>query len=162
MRMGSGDWRTIPTPRILWPNTGMLIMSSVALQWAKVEADRQEMESVKVCLVAAGAFAVGFLAGQLMVWQQLSAAGYFLSSNPANSFFYLITGLHGLHMLGGLVGLGRTIDKVWRGVDPEQARQSIGLCAVYWHFLLAVWLVLFSLLTGWADEFIAICRQLLT
>jgi cytochrome c oxidase subunit 3 len=162
MRMASSDWRTIPTPGILWPNTGMLIMSSIALQWAKAAADRGEMDGVKVCLLAGGAFAIGFLAGQLLAWQQLRDAGYILAANPANSFFYLITGLHGLHMLGGLVGLGRTIDKAWRGVEPEQLRLSVGLCAAYWHFLLAIWLVLFTLLTGWADDFVAICRQLLT
>ena len=68
------------------------------------------------------------------------------STNPANGFFYLITGLHGLHLLGGLVAWGRTSDKVWRGFEPAQVRLSVELCAVYWHFLLVVWLVLFALL----------------
>ena len=57
-------------------------------------------------LLAAGVLALGFLAGQLMAWRQLDAAGYFLASNPANTFFYLLTALHGLHVLGGLVALG--------------------------------------------------------
>jgi cytochrome c oxidase subunit III len=162
MRMGLPDWRTIPTPDLLWPNTGMLIMSSIALQWAKVSAERGETDVVKVCLVAGGAFAAAFLVGQILVWRQLNAAGYFLATNPANAFFYLITGLHGLHMLGGLVALGRTIEKAWRGAPMEQVRLSVELCATYWHFLLLVWLVLFSFLTGWADEFVEICRQLLT
>jgi cytochrome c oxidase subunit 3 len=162
MRMGLQDWRDIPTPGLLWPNTGMLIMSSIALQWAKVSADRGEADVMRVCLVAGGVFAVGFLAGQLLVWRQLNGAGYFLAANPANAFFYLITGLHGLHMLGGLVALERTIEKAWRGVAMDQVRLSVDLCAMYWHFLLLIWLILFSLLTGWADEFVEICRQLLT
>jgi cytochrome c oxidase subunit 3 len=163
MRMGMRDWRSIPTPVLLWPNTGLLVMSSVALQWGVVASRRGETDVVRICLLAGGAFAVAFLVGQLLVWRQLTETGYFLTSNPANSFFYLITGLHGLHMLGGLVALGRTIDRAWRGgAEPAQVGLSVELCALYWHFLLLVWLVLMNLLTGWADEFVDICRALLT
>src|SRR5258708_16400870 len=70
--------------------------------------------------------------------------------------------MHGLHLMGGLVALGRTIAKVWRGAAMTQGRLSVELCAIYWHFLLLVWLVLLGLLTGWADDFVDICRQLLT
>ena len=100
--------------------------------------------------------------GQLLAWQQLNVAGYFLTANPANAFFYLITAVHGLHVLGGLAALGRTIAKAWRGVEVSRLRLSIELCTMYWHFLLLVWLILLALLTGWADDFAAICRQLLT
>lgn len=162
MRMGMSDWRSVPTPRLLWPNTGMLIMSSVALQWGVVAARRDEEDVVQICILAGGAFAMAFLAGQLWVWRQLAESGYLLAGNPANAFFYLITGLHGLHMLGGLVALGRTADRVWRGAEPSRIRLSVELCALYWHFLLLVWLVLMNLLTGWADEFVDICRTLLT
>jgi cytochrome c oxidase subunit 3 len=53
------------------------------------------------------------------------------------------------------------VDKVWRGFEVKQVRLSVQLCAVYWHFLLALWLVLFSLLTPWVGDFAVICRQLL-
>jgi cytochrome c oxidase subunit 3 len=96
------------------------------------------------------------------VWQQLNTGGYFLAANPANAFFYLITAVHGLHLLGGLVALGRTIVKAWRGVEIPRLRLSVELCTMYWHFLLLVWLILLALLTGWADDFVTICRQLLT
>jgi cytochrome c oxidase subunit 3 len=162
MRMGMSDWRSVPTPVLLWPNTGMLIMSSVALQWAVTASRRSEMEVVRACLLAGGAFAVAFIVGQLWVWRQLTESGYLLAGNPANSFFYLITGLHGLHMLGGLVALGRTTDRAWRSAEPAKVELSVELCAVYWHFLLLVWLVLLNLLTGWADDFVDICRALLT
>jgi cytochrome c oxidase subunit 3 len=119
------------------------------------------MEAVGDGLIAGGLFACTFLVGQLFAWQQLNAAGYFLATNPANTFFYLFTGLHGLHLLGGLVALALTVDKVWRGVEVKQVRLSVQLCAVYWHFLLALWLVLFSLLTPWVGDFAVICRQLL-
>ncbi|HMC97303.1 MAG TPA: hypothetical protein VKG92_06620, partial [Flavobacteriales bacterium] len=91
MRMNMVDWRALPVPRLLWFNTGVLVLSSVALQWAHVAARRNDMDGVIVGLCAGGASAVTFLVGQLLAWQQLSVAGYFVASNPANSFFYLIT-----------------------------------------------------------------------
>jgi cytochrome c oxidase subunit 3 len=156
------DWRELPLPRLLWFNTGVLVMSSVALQWAHMAARRDDIDGLIVGLLVGGASAMTFLAGQLLVWQQLNVAGYFVASNPANSFFYLITAAHGLHLMGGLVALGRTIAKVWRGAPMMQVRLSVELCAIYWHFLLLVWLVLLGLLTGWTDDFVNICRQLLT
>jgi cytochrome c oxidase subunit 3 len=162
MRMTMVDWRALPVPRLLWFNTGVLVLSSVALHWAYLAARRNDIDGVIVGLCAGGASAVIFLVGQLLAWRQLSAAGYFVASNPANSFFYLITAAHGLHLMGGLVALGRTTAKVWRGVEMVQVRLSVELCAIYWHFLLLVWLVLLGLLTGWTDDFVDICRQLLT
>jgi cytochrome c oxidase subunit 3 len=162
MRMSMVDWRALPVPRLLWFNTGVLVMSSIALQWAHMAARRNDMDGVIIGLCAGGASALIFLAGQLLAWRQLSLAGYFVASNPANSFFYLITAVHGLHLMGGLVALGRTIAKVWRGAEMTQVRLGVELCAIYWHFLLLVWLVLLALLTGWADDFVDICRQLLT
>jgi cytochrome c oxidase subunit 3 len=142
-RMGFADWRPLPEPRLLWLNTGALILSSVAMQWAQVAARRGRIDSLRVGLLAGGVFAWAFLAGQLWAWQQLGASGYFLAGNPANTFFYLITALHGLHLCGGLVAWGKTTVKVWRGVE---VRLSVELCAVYWHFLLVVWLGLFVLM----------------
>ncbi len=162
MRMNMVDWRALPVPSLLWFNTGVLVLSSVALQWAHVAARRNNIDGVIVGLCAGGASAVTFLVGQLVAWQQLRAAGYFLASNPANSFFYLITAAHGLHLIGGLVALGRTTAKVWRGAEMTEVRLSVELCAIYWHFLQLVWLVLLGLLTGWTDDFVDICRRLLS
>jgi cytochrome c oxidase subunit 3 len=162
MRMTMVDWRTLPVPKLLWFNTGVLVASSVALQWAYMAARRNDVDGVIIGLLVGGMSAVIFLAGQLLAWQQLNVAGYFVASNPANSFFYLITAAHGLHLMGGLVALGRTTAKVWRGGEVARMRLSVELCAIYWHFLLLVWLVLLGLLTGWTDGFIDICRQLLT
>ena len=158
MRMHAADWRLLPAPMLLWLNTAVLILSSAALQWAQVAARRGQIDNVTTGLLAAGASALAFLVGQLLVWQQLNAAGYFLATNPANAFFYLLTGLHGLHLLGGLVALALTADKVWRGFELGQVYLNVRLCAVYWHFLLLLWLVLFTLLTPWMGDFAAFCR----
>ena len=162
MRMQVADWAQMPAPKVLWFNTGVLILSSVALQYAQVAARRGRMEGVGDGLIVGGLFAFTFLVGQFFAWQQLNAAGYFLATNPANAFFYLLTGLHGLHLLGGLVALVLTIDKVWRGFELPQVRLSVKLCAIYWHYLLLLWLVLFTLLTPWVGDFADICRQLLS
>jgi cytochrome c oxidase subunit 3 len=104
------------------------------------------MDGVRNGLIAGGLFSFSFLAGQLWAWQQLNAAGYFLAANPANAFFYLLTALHGLHLLGGLWVWGKTTAKLRPGVEVGAVRLSVELCAVYWHYLLLVWLVLFALL----------------
>ena len=111
-------------------------------------------------LLAGAGAAVAFLAGQLWAWRQFAAAGYFLSTNPANSFFYLITGAHGVHLAGGLVALAATVAMA-RG-DISVAQSGIRLCAIYWHFLLVVWLLLFALLAGWAGNIVVICRGLVS
>ena len=145
-RMLVPDWRALPMPLVLWLNTALLVLSSIALQWARVSADRGRLDGVKSGLLLGGIFTFAFLAGQLVAWRQLIDLGYFVATNPANAFFYLITALHGLHLLGGLVAWARTSAKVRRGVALDKLRLSVELCAIYWHFLLVIWLVLFGLL----------------
>jgi cytochrome c oxidase subunit 3 len=132
----------------LWLNTALLLASSVSLQWASVAAGRGQLERMRTALLLAGLFALAFLLGQLTVWQQLAGSGYFVSANPAASFFYLITGLHGLHLTGGLVAWGITSYRAWRGVVTPRVRLHVSLCAMYWHFLFFVWLLMFGLLAS--------------
>jgi cytochrome c oxidase subunit 3 len=164
VRMAGTDWWSPPVPPLLWVNTAMLIASCAAMQWATVEARRDGVEPMRIALDAALATAVLFLVGQVVAWRQLAAAGYVLADNPANSFFYLLTGLHGLHILGGLAVLGRTRVRAFAARRSSQAalRLSTELCATYWHFMLVVWLVLLALFTGWANDLVDLCRQLVS
>ena len=145
--LAGAPWQPLSDPWLLWLNTALLIASSIALQWTRGVVDRSEPDSALIGLTLTGFFAMAFLLGQLWVWQELRIRGYGIASNPANSFFFLITGLHGLHLLGGLIVWLRTTVRVWRGVAMERVRLSVELCTIYWHFLLMVWLVLFALLT---------------
>ena len=145
-RMAYEDWRPSPQLGLLWANTFALMLASAALQWTQYSVRRGRMDAMRVGLLAGGAFTVVFLFGQVLAWRQLGTMVYFEVSNPAIAFFYLITGLHGLHILGGLVAWGRTFAKVWGNFDVAKIRQSVELCTLYWHFLLGVWLVLFGLL----------------
>jgi len=146
MRMMGDDWVRLPVPKVLWLNTVVLVLASVAMQWTRGAALREQADQVKTGMIAAGAFSFAFLAGQLWAWQQMDAAGYFLTANPAYSFFFLLTAVHGLHLLGGLWVWARTTNRVVRGAGAETIRLSVELCTVYWHYLLAVWVVLFAVL----------------
>jgi cytochrome c oxidase subunit 3 len=146
MRMRLGDWRPVDEPDLLWLNTAVLVLASVAFQLTRGAARRGQPVTVKVGLLVGGACTTLFLFGQLMAWQQLNASGFFMTGNPANSFFYLLTALHGLHLLGGLWVWGRTTLRILTGADAESVRLSVELCTVYWHYLLLVWIGLFALL----------------
>ena len=97
--------------------------------------------------------------------RQMISAGYFLTSSPTSSFFYLIVGVHGLHLLGGLGALAFTSGKALNGVPVRQLRLSVELCAIYWHFLLLIWLIVFGLVLLGADaslaNFIALCTSVI-
>ena len=146
MRMRLGDWRPVDEPDLLWLNTAVLVLASVAFQLTRGAARRGQPLTVKVGLLVGGACTTLFLFGQLMAWQQLNASGLFMTGNPANAFFYLLTALHGLHLLGGMWVWGRTTLRILTGADAESVRLSVELCTVYWHYLLLVWIGLFALL----------------
>ena len=113
-------------------------------------------------LATAAVATLGFLGGQFVAWRELTASGFLVTGNPSNSFFYVLTGLHGLHILGGLVALARALPGAWGTGRPELLRLRIDLCTMYWHFLLLVWLGLLMVLTRRANDLVAICRALLS
>jgi cytochrome c oxidase subunit III len=147
MRMMVPDWQPLTEPKLLWLNTAMLIGSSLAFQWTSAAAELGDAPRVKTGLIVTGVLTIAFLAGQLLAWRELQASGAFLAGSPAIAFFYLLTAVHGVHLLGGLSVWARTTVMMWRGgSELGRVRLSVGLCAMYWHYLLLVWLVLFGLL----------------
>jgi cytochrome c oxidase subunit 3 len=148
MRINYLDWSPLPQPRLLTLNTAVLVLASVAMQWAVHAARRGNVSGVKSGLIGAGLLTVAFVGGQLVVWKQLSDAGYFFASSAATGFFYMLTAVHGLHVLGGLVAWIRTAARAWRGAKAQQLALGVELCATYWHFLLVIWLVLFAVLAS--------------
>jgi cytochrome c oxidase subunit III len=145
--MERGDWQHLPVPPLLWANTAALMLGSGAMQWARAAAERGEREPLRLRLALGGLLTGAFLAGQLLAWRQIGGSAYFAASNPAVAFFYVLTAVHGLHLLGGLVVWASTVRRLSRPeVKPLDLRLTVGLCTVYWHFLLLVWLVLFGLL----------------
>lgn len=154
MRMREADWMPIPHPALLWWNTGVLMLASVAMETA-----RRARTHRTTWLLAGGALAALFVMGQWTAWQQLSASGQGVSINPSNSFLYVFTGLHALHVIGGLVAWAVTIAHLRS--DPERAHRAVMLCTTYWHFLLAVWVVLLAAMWWITPAFVsAICGPL--
>jgi len=148
MRLGLADWAPLPRPRLLMLNTALLVGASLAMEWTVHAARRADPDAVRRGLAVGGVLTFGFLAGQLFVWKQFYDAGYFVATNAATSFFYLFTAVHGLHVLGGLVAWARASWRAGRGADPSRTRLGVELCATYWHYLLAVWVVLYVLLVS--------------
>jgi cytochrome c oxidase subunit III len=187
MRTEFVDWRPTPLPPIVWLSTAMLVLASVLLQSALVAARSGDGFTLRLGLAAGGVATVAFLMGQLAAWHELSASGFALTGNPSDSFFYLLTGLHGLHILGGVLVLAAILPGAWRhageimngnegqpfqpqdrrperlstGGRPARHALRLELCAMYWHFLLLVWFGLLTLFTGLAAEVISICRSIL-
>ncbi len=146
VRMGFVDWRALTDPKLLWVNTVMLVLSDSGFQFAKVATRRNTLKNVNIGLLSGGLFALFFLVGQVLVWNQLRTSGVYLENNPANSFFYLITGVHGLHLIGGMFAWGKVCIKLFRSSSVDQLRLSVELLTLYWHFLLVVWLIMFVMM----------------
>ena len=158
-RMAYEDWRPAPQIRLLWANTLVLLLGSLGLEFAQYAVRRGKQKLLHQSLLAAGLCTLLFLIGQAQAWRELGSLVYFQVTNPAIAFFYMITGLHAVHLIGGLVVWGQILIRLWRGFELEKVRHSVELCTLYWHFLLLVWLVLFGLLfTGNnLDELMIIC-----
>jgi cytochrome c oxidase subunit 3 len=141
VRQAGPDWQPLPRPPILWVNTGVLLLSSVLL-----EIGRRRSASVRRWVSGATALGVLFLLGQLLAWRALRARGIYLPTNPHSSFFYILTGAHGAHVLGGVIALLSLLVLMWRGASEERVRRRLALCATYWHFVGGLWLYLLLVL----------------
>ncbi len=137
----SNDWRVVRAPSILWLNTAVLLASSLTFERAK-----RERESTLSWLNATAALGAIFVAGQVIAWLQLRASGVFLASNPSSSFFYLLTGAHALHILGGILALLYVVFRRWRRHTWPRRQAAVEATALYWHFMDGLWVYIFVLL----------------
>lgn len=145
LRRSSADWRPLAAPNLLWLNTAALLASSVTLEMARRRLRGWDLPATQHWVQATGLLGIAFLVGQLGAWQSLASHGVYLATNPHSSFFYLLTGLHGAHLFGGLVWFGVVLAKV-RRLAYTPGSDGLGLFATYWHFLGALWLYLLFLL----------------
>ena len=146
-RMAYGDWRTLPEPTLLWLNTAIIMLSSISFHRATKNAKENQIKRSREYLLLSGVLTFGFIVGQLFVWRELVSFGYFASTNPSYAFFYLLTALHILHLAGGLIAWTVvTIKSFIPQKETSDFALKVNLCAVYWHFLLIVWALLFIML----------------
>ena len=158
MALSGEPWQPFTNPVQLWYNTIALLLGGIALQWAKLSAKADQLNRALAGIIIGIFFSLAFLIGQLLVWNQLYDLGYVLTSNPANSYFYLFTAVHGLHILGGLAALSNVTFQFIRKNSLTKLSSGISLCTTYWHFLFVVWLLLFGLLTSSPDTYKTIAQ----
>src|SRR5215467_13386900 len=143
---GMPDWQSIQIPPILWLNTAILLASSAAIEAARKSLAHRRVDVMKTWILVSAMFGFVFLAGQLYAWRQLVQAGVYLPSTLHSSFFYILTGLHGIHRLGGVGALGYVLTRAFRNRIIPGRDESLKLCATYWHFMDGLWVYLFILL----------------
>jgi cytochrome c oxidase subunit 3 len=148
VRRSGSDWRALTLPPQLWLNTLVLLASSVALEGANRLGSRGRWAQSTWAFGAALAGGVVFLAGQVRACRELADAGMYLQTNPHSSFFYMLTGVHALHVVAALAVLAWGLASTRSGArDPRAWAARMGTCRTFWHFLGAVWIWLFALVT---------------
>lgn len=146
VRMPLPDWKSIPKPPILWLNTLVLLVSSLTAQWSLMSVKRGRIDNLRKGLLATTILGIAFVLGQLFAWRNLAAAGIYLQTNPASSFFYLLTAMHGLHLLGGIIALIWATVRAWLNEFVPHRHLAVEICVGYWHFLAFVWIWLLLLM----------------
>jgi len=143
---GVPSWESVHLPGLVWVNTAILLLSSVTLERARRANKKDHTGSIRRWLAFTAILGVVFVGGQIDVWRKLSAEGMQLASNLHGSFFYVLSGIHAVHILGGLIALFLVMRKAWSGKINSRNLEPLRLCATYWHFMGGVWLLLLVLL----------------
>jgi len=147
------EWNPFELPIQVWISTALIIISSFVYHQGKVALDRYDQASARKWLTTTAALGAAFISSQLLAWLELSRQGLYFAGNPYAGFFYILTGVHAVHVLGGVIALGSVVIGSWNGIitDGQWVRvRSLGqVVGWYWHFMAAVWLVIFVLLGFW-------------
>lgn len=146
VRRAEGNWTFFELPTLFWVNTVVILFSSATLHWAYLSAKRDNLESVKIAMIITTILGIGFMVGQYFAWTALVTNSIHLVGNPSGSFVYIISGLHGAHVLGGVIYLLILLGATQRGLVHSKSLNRIEMCATYWHFLGGLWLYLFLFL----------------
>jgi cytochrome c oxidase subunit 3 len=132
-------------PALMWLNTLVLLLSSATLEMARKRLAQSNVDGFKKLWMLTTGLGIAFLVGQVVAWKQLATQGIYLATNPASSFFYIFTGAHALHLIGGV---GALIYVAWRNFDRANVTRTVAaeVASYYWHFMDALWLFLLALL----------------
>ena len=142
-------WVTIDMPAVLWVTTALIVASSITIELARRSLKRNRYSQFNGWITATTVLGLLFVAGQVFAWQQLRAQGIYVNTNPHSSFFYLLTSLHGVHLLGGLAALVYVTYSALRMRISIRRRNGVEVAAMYWHFMDGLWLYIFFLLFFW-------------
>ncbi len=147
-------WRHIRIPPLLWVSTALLGTSSLCFEAARHALRHGQTRNYTRLLEATTLLGFGFLTSQVLAWRELAEQGVYLAANPHGSMFYMFTGAHGIHVLGGLLSLLYLVIRSRRlALAAEQQfrheRAVTAAIALYWHFMAMLWAVLFYFLYRW-------------
>ena len=146
VRQAEGNWLVFELPQLFWINSGVILVSSITMHWAYLSAKRDSLEKVKIAMVITTILGVSFLVGQYLAWGDLVDQKVYLVGNPSGSFVYILSGLHGLHIVGGVIFLLIVLSSTFKYKVHSKSLNQIEMCATYWHFLGGLWLYLFVFL----------------
>jgi cytochrome c oxidase subunit 3 len=146
VRRAEGNWLEFAMPKIFWYSTGVLLMSSAAMQWAFFSAKKDQFRQLKIAISITFVLGLAFLWMQFEGWKELVAMNVYFVGNPSGSFFYVFTGLHGFHIISGLIVLLYSLTAAFKLKVHAKNLRRIQICATYWHFLDLLWLYLFVFL----------------
>lgn len=146
VRRAEGNWLEFEMPKIFWYSTAVLLISSLSMQWAYYAAKKDLFKQLRIAISITFVLGLAFLWMQFEGWKSLVAMNVYFVGNPSGSFFYVFTGLHGFHIISGLIVLLFAVRAVFTlRVHAKNLRQ-IQICSTYWHFLDLLWLYLFVFL----------------
>jgi cytochrome c oxidase subunit III len=145
----SGDWVSMHKPGILWLNTAILLASSFMLETARRALRKHKRDRFNVWWTVGTGLGFLFLGGQALAWRQLQLAGVFLATNPSSAFFYILTGAHAVHLIGGVSALLYVDVQALRLRLGPAKRTAIDISTIFWHFLDVLWLYLMVLFYVW-------------
>jgi len=146
VRQAEGNWLEYELPEIFWVTSGIVVLSSVAMQFAYFAAKKDNFLGLRIGMVATVLLGIGFLVGQWYSWVALVDRDVFFVGNPAGSFLYVFTGLHAVHLISGVIFLIIVLISTFRDKVHSKALNTLEMATTYWHFLGGLWLYLFLFL----------------
>jgi cytochrome c oxidase subunit 3 len=147
VRQAAGNWMVFELPSLFLVTTVIILASSATMHWAYVSAKRSNMEMAKLAISLTTLLGIAFLVGQFLAWGALVQENVHLVGNPSGSFVYVLSGMHMLHIVGGVVFLLIVLVATFRYKVHSRRLSQIEMCATYWHFLGGLWLYLFVFLS---------------
>ncbi len=149
VRKGDGNWLDFDFPQAFWVSSAIILLSSATMQWAHFSAKKDNFGTLKLSMFLTFVLGIAFIVAQYMGWQDLQLRQIWLGgreSNPAGSFVYVMTGLHIMHLITGIVFLLLVLIAAFRDQIHAKAMTRIDMCTTYWHFLDFLWIYLFAFL----------------
>ncbi|MFZ6002223.1 MAG: cytochrome c oxidase subunit 3 [Bacteroidota bacterium] len=146
VRQAEGNWVYFELPTLFYTSTIIILLSSVTMQWAYVATKKDNLETARVMISITAVLGVGFLISQLLGWNELVQKSIHFVGNPSGSFLYVLTGLHGLHVVSAIIYLLVMLVWIFRAKVHSRNLAPAEMCATYWHFLGGLWLYLFVFL----------------